>query len=125
MAYDWNQFGEFSFWLLSKKHNQPNISKETFIRNAISRLFYNAYHCVRIWSEKKYNFNRKTDRSTHLQLIEFLISKKEAELSYQYKTLRNIRNKADYHDVVKNLDSLLKQSKDLHKKIINKIAFHN
>jgi len=123
MNYDWKEFNTFSIEVL--KHQQSincPVSKETLIRNAISRLFYHAYHCINNWAHDCLQYDRERDpkKPTHQGLIDFLTGKGAtySTLVQQYTSIKKIRSKADYSQSIEKLDDLLREAQAIHNDII-------
>lgn len=96
------------------------INNEASLRSAISRFYYGAYLELRSYYEKTQGFNRTKMRMEH-QAIHDLLNKTEPLLAKRLKTLRELRNRADYdieadEDVI-NIDA--QSCSDFSTEIIN------
>lgn len=121
MNYNWNEYRKLAeiFEVLPDSYN---VSKETKVRNSISRMFYHAFHCLKNWAEKDLKYCFQDGNHTHDHLIRFLRATHHEDKASNYKKLRDIRVVADYDDNINDFDYLFELSKQYYNSIVEPLA---
>lgn len=132
MRYDWKEFEVFADEVM--KHESVKgcvscpLSPETLKRNAISRLYYHAFHCLQNWAIK--NLGYDTDQvsgGTHADLFRYIGSSEKAteadmKIVNACKSIRDLRTIADYKDDNACWNKLLSKARKKHNSIVSAIG---
>lgn len=132
MRYDWKEFEVFANEVMRHESaigcSSCPISPETLKRNAISRLYYHAFHCLRNWAVKNINYVYGNQASgTHSDLFAYIQSSEKAtdddmKIMGACKSMKQLRTTADYIDDPVSWDKLLSKAKKKHGVVISAIG---
>lgn len=116
MAYNWEKYKNFAEFILNV--DGQIVDEETKIRNAVSRLFYHAFHCLENWAIKSLSYE-STENNTHGSLKAHLLRCKHKDKAELYKQLRDIRSICDYdNETSADLKQLFARAKIIHDRLV-------
>lgn len=123
MCYDWKNYNHFADFVLSTEN--ADLDHETKIRNAISRLFYHAFHCLENWAIKSLRYE-STDTNTHGSLRSHLVKCRHRPKADLYDELRRIRGFCDYnHETPTDLEALLLKARAVHARLVEPLQAYS
>lgn len=109
MSFDWHAYHRLAVELHRIKNNTIN-EPEAFLRTAVSRAYYSAYHKALDFAEKNFGFIPQKNAKDQQNLISCYRTNKEFDVVNDLVTLRSNRTRCDYENTVPNLEKVTNSS---------------
>jgi len=120
MSFDWSHY-----LIIAKKifdETDENICKDANLRCAISRAYYAAFHLARLKLHEKWNIVVSRDSTAHKEVKEYYQQKNMKMIAVNLERMRIDRNKADYYDMVKDLQAVTQETLKRANKVITALS---
>ncbi|PIQ96633.1 MAG: hypothetical protein COV67_08520 [Nitrospinae bacterium CG11_big_fil_rev_8_21_14_0_20_56_8] len=126
MSYDWKEFIRFAHLInLPLAQNflcfLGSFSKETLIRNGVSRTYYGVYCYSRNYANQKQGFVPSGQAKDHQKLRQHFIENNQTEIADSLDRLREWRNQSDYDDILNDPNSIFQFAELESKTIFNQL----
>jgi uncharacterized protein (UPF0332 family) len=108
MSFDWSHYLIIAEELFREAEN--TTYKDAHLRCAISRAYYAAFHTAKLKLYEKWYISVSRDASAHKEVKEYYQQKNMKMIALNLERMRIDRNKADYHDIVKDLEAVTQEN---------------
>jgi len=120
MSFDWSHYLIIAEELFREVEN--TTYKDANLRCAISRAYYAAFHSAKLKLYEKWNISVSRDASAHKEVKECYEQKNMKMIALNLERMRIDRNKADYYDIVKDLEAVTKETLKRANKVISALS---
>jgi uncharacterized protein (UPF0332 family) len=108
MSFDWSHYLNLAQDLVTQAASSPY--KDANLRSAISRAYYATYHKARLRLHDKWGISVPADASAHTAVRSEFRMKGQNQVAVILNRMRIDRNKADYNDLVADLNTTAREN---------------